>query len=54
MAFRPEMAFSTRNGFSAEITITRKFFLAKNNFDKFEVAFWPEMAFWLEMAFGQI
>ena len=48
MAFRPEMAFWQKLLFS------RKCFLAKNTFAKFEVAFWPEMTFWLEMSFCQI
>ena len=45
LAFLPEMAFPPGMAFWQKLLFSRKCFLAKNNFVKFEVAFWLEMAF---------
>ena len=59
LAFQPKIAFWTkkkfaRNVFLAEIAVSRKWFLAKNTFIKFELALWKEMDFSQELSFCQM
>ena len=56
LAFRTEMAFLPEMAFCQKLLFSRKGFLAKNNFVKFDVAFWLEMAFcqiWLKRLTAQ-